>query len=88
MKFQQFNSAPIFATCIGDSGPLGKDEVFIGSQFARANNIDLEKEAVFQLVSLNNIAVLSSAIAEPTSQDDWELLVYTIVILIFNLTEP
>jgi len=54
---------------------LGKDEVLIGSQFARANKIDLEKEAVFQVVSLNNTAILSSAIAEPTSQDDWELLV-------------
>lgn len=86
MKFQQFNSATVFATCIGDSGPLGKDEVFIGSQFARANNIDIEKEAVFQIVPLNNIAMLSSAIAEPTSHDDWELLVIKHYNIIFNFS--
>jgi hypothetical protein len=52
----------------------------VGSQFERTFNIDLEKEAVFQLVSLNNIAVLTSTIAEPTSQDDWELLVYNLIL--------
>ena len=54
---------------------MRKNEVFIGLQFARANNLDLNKEAVFQVVSNNNMSILSSAIAEPSSQDDWELLV-------------
>ena len=64
----------IYATCIGDNGPLDDDIVIIGAQFARINNLNTEETAVFQVCKELAGSVVS-AVAEPGSEEDWEMLV-------------
>jgi hypothetical protein len=76
IKIQQSNisTAPVYATCIGENGPTGDGHVVIGTQFARLNGLFPDEETAFEVFS-KNVSVLSSVIAEPCMEEDWELLV-------------
>lgn len=80
IKIQQSNisTPPVYATCIGDNGLTGDEHVVIGTQFARLNGLDPDVETVFEIFP-KNIPILSSVIAEPCKEEDWELLVIFIV---------
>lgn len=63
-----------YATCIGDNGPLDDDIVMIGAQFARINNLSTEEITMFE-ISKEAVGSIISAVAEPSSEEDWEMLV-------------
>ena len=68
------NAPAVYTTAIGDTGPSGGDTVVLGVHFARVNGLKMGKEGAFQVVR-EGVAVLSSAVAEPTTEEDWEILV-------------
>ena len=84
IKIQQSNisTPPVYATCIGDNGLTGDEYVVIGTQFARLNGLDPDVETAFEIFP-KNIPILSSVIAEPCKEEDWELLVIFIVEILF-----
>ncbi len=65
---------PVYATCIGKNVLAENEDVVIGSHFARLNGLVPGMETVFQIHS-KNVPILSSVIAEPCMEEDWELLV-------------
>lgn len=71
---------PVYATCSGHSGLANNDEVVIGTLFAKANNLKTGVETVFQVLP-HHVPTLTSVMAEPCSDEDWELLV---LVLLFN----
>jgi hypothetical protein len=82
IKIQQSNisAPPVYATCIGENGLPGDENVVIGTQFARLNGLVTDVETAFEIFP-KNVPILSSVIAEPCLEEDWELLViYTVKI--------
>ena len=73
----------VYATCIGDNGPLGDDMVVIGAQFARINNLSTEEITMFEICK-DVAGSIVSAVAEPNSEGDWEMLV---VLFLFYQSE-
>lgn len=63
----------VYATCVGESGFAESENVVIGAHFARLNDLASDVETAFQV--MKNIPTLSSVIAEPCFEEDWELLV-------------
>jgi hypothetical protein len=55
----------------------------IGTQFARLNGLDPGVETAFEIFP-KIIPILSSVIAEPCKEEDWELLVIVIVEILFR----
>ena len=77
IKIQQsFNNTtpPVYATCIGENGLVDNEDVVIGAHFARLNGLVAGVETAFQVHS-KNVPILSSVIAQPCLEEDWELLV-------------
>lgn len=64
----------MYVTCIGENGITENDDVVIGAQFARLNGLIPDVETAFEVFS-KNVPILSSVIAEPCVEEDWELLV-------------
>jgi hypothetical protein len=77
IKIQQsanISAPPVYATCIGENGLTGEENVVIGTQFARLNGLVTDVETAFEIFT-KNVPILSSVIAEPCMEEDWELLV-------------
>ena len=53
---------------------MDNEDVVIGAHFARLNGLVTGVETAFQVHS-KNVPILSSVIAQPCLEEDWELLV-------------